>query len=136
VQCSDDVVRVELATHEDRGAIGALRTRAATMTARSVLEELHHSSRPATAEADVRPLARNGNLAPYMLDWVHTSAGRVRQPFTPHFGAYTGLAAPRWPAPDPGGDTESVLRAVGYGAAELREMAASGAIKGRSVLFT
>ncbi len=69
-----------------------------------------------------------------VVDWQHDFWGIVTQ-VTGKPAASPGFVGPKWPAPDPGQNTEEILAEAGFGASEVQQLLSSGVISGRIPLF-
>lgn len=69
-----------------------------------------------------------------VVDWQHDFWGIVTQ-VTGKPAASPGFVGPKWPAPDPGQNTEEILAQAGFSASEVQQLFASGVISGRIPLF-
>jgi crotonobetainyl-CoA:carnitine CoA-transferase CaiB-like acyl-CoA transferase len=136
VPCADGEVRVHAVDGQSVPDVAEIRAYALANSTLSVMRESKRRGWFAVVEGDVRRQFRHGEFAPFTLEWDQTSAGSVRQAFTPAFGDHAGQGAPRWPAPDPGSDTESVLLSAGCTAADIDEWMRDRVVSGRVALFS
>ncbi len=130
---------------------GALRVQGDALLTAETLKELRHSVKSlsiaeatqvvrakglaVTVVGDLFARMSAGDLSPFTVEWIHESAGNLRQVFTPFYADHSGLGRPRHVAPDPGSHTWPVLTALGYSESRLSALEAAGVIRGRSPLI-
>jgi crotonobetainyl-CoA:carnitine CoA-transferase CaiB-like acyl-CoA transferase len=123
------------ADHRDSPAVQTVRNEAIDLSASDVLRRLEALGVPCILSLDIEALFRNANLLPFTKEWSQDSVGPVLQAFTPHYGDHEGLGLPRHPAPDPGSDTVSVLRSLGYDDVRIDSLLENGVLASSQPLF-
>lgn len=135
IECLDGSIRVDVTAEGITEELQELRNRLGTSTTGEALDELTKRGYSAVRTSNMLELMTEGALSSFTSNWVHESAGPLRQAFTPYFGDHEGLGRPRHPAPDPGGDTMSILSSLGYDESQIRQLELEGAVRGRTPLF-
>ncbi len=69
-----------------------------------------------------------------LLSWNHPRWGPLQQGMA-RLSASAFRASPRWPAPDPGEHTETILAGLGYSPNAIEELGRAGVVSGRRPLF-
>jgi crotonobetainyl-CoA:carnitine CoA-transferase CaiB-like acyl-CoA transferase len=135
VPCRDGTIVMDDADHRDSPAVQTVRNEAIDLPASDVLRRLEALGVPCILSLDIEALFRNANLSPFTKEWSQDSVGPVLQAFTPHYGDHEGLGLPRHPAPDPGSDTVSVLRSLGYDDVRIDSLLENGVLASSQPLF-
>lgn len=128
VRCRDGTVVLEDQVPCDNFEIRTFREAALLLSVDEVMDRLAAVGVPSVVSLDIPGLFKEDRLASNSVQWQQSSAGVLRQAFTRHHGDYVGLGSPRFPAPEPGSDTVSVLTALGYDSEKIELLMESGAV--------